>query len=100
MVEWGGLENRCAFRGTEGSNPSLSANYCVYVCAYIFVFYFCYAIKGLKKGFKNAVFNNPILKKRNRVYININARGAGWWGYETQPAAYKRLESNVAACTQ
>ena len=26
MVERGGLENRCAFRGTEGSNPSLSAN--------------------------------------------------------------------------
>ena len=25
MVERGGLENRCAFTGTEGSNPSLSA---------------------------------------------------------------------------
>ncbi len=25
MVERGGLENRCAFAGTEGSNPSLSA---------------------------------------------------------------------------
>ena len=27
MVERGGLENRCAFRGTEGSNPSLSASF-------------------------------------------------------------------------
>jgi hypothetical protein len=25
-VERGGLENRCALTGTEGSNPSLSAN--------------------------------------------------------------------------
>ena len=25
MVEWGGLENRCSLRATEGSNPSLSA---------------------------------------------------------------------------
>lgn len=25
MVEWGGLENRCTFAGTEGSNPSPSA---------------------------------------------------------------------------
>ena len=25
VVERGGLENRCAFTGTEGSNPSLSA---------------------------------------------------------------------------
>ena len=25
VVERGGLENRCAFIGTEGSNPSLSA---------------------------------------------------------------------------
>ena len=25
MVEWDGLENRCARKGTEGSNPSLSA---------------------------------------------------------------------------
>ena len=25
VVERGGLENRCAFMGTEGSNPSLSA---------------------------------------------------------------------------
>ena len=25
MVEWGGLENRCAFAGTVGSNPTLSA---------------------------------------------------------------------------
>ena len=28
MVEWDGLENRCAFMGTEGSNPSLSAIIC------------------------------------------------------------------------
>ena len=27
MVERGGLENRCAFAGTEGSNPSPSAIY-------------------------------------------------------------------------
>ena len=27
MVERGGLENRCAFTGTEGSNPSLSATF-------------------------------------------------------------------------
>jgi hypothetical protein len=27
VVEWGGLENRCAFAGTVGSNPTLSANY-------------------------------------------------------------------------
>ena len=27
MVERGGLENRCAFTGTEGSNPSLSASF-------------------------------------------------------------------------
>jgi hypothetical protein len=27
VVERGGLENRCAFRGTEGSNPSLSASF-------------------------------------------------------------------------
>ena len=26
MVEWDGLENRCAGNCTEGSNPSLSAN--------------------------------------------------------------------------
>ncbi len=26
-AERGGLENRCAFAGTEGSNPSLSAIY-------------------------------------------------------------------------
>ena len=26
MVEWGRLEICCTFRGTEGSNPSLSAN--------------------------------------------------------------------------
>ncbi len=26
MVERGGLENRCAFAGTQGSNPCLSAN--------------------------------------------------------------------------
>lgn len=26
MVERGGLENRCARKRTEGSNPSLSAN--------------------------------------------------------------------------
>ena len=25
MVEWDGLENRCAGHRTEGSNPSLSA---------------------------------------------------------------------------
>ncbi len=25
VVEWGGLENRCAFAGTVGSNPTLSA---------------------------------------------------------------------------
>ena len=27
MVERGGLENRCAFAGTVGSNPTLSANF-------------------------------------------------------------------------
>ena len=27
MVDWDGLENRCTLTGTEGSNPSLSANY-------------------------------------------------------------------------
>ena len=27
VVERGGLENRCALTGTEGSNPSLSANH-------------------------------------------------------------------------
>ena len=27
MVERGGLENRCTFTGTEGSNPSLSATF-------------------------------------------------------------------------
>lgn len=27
MVEWGGLENRCASDGTGGSNPSSSANF-------------------------------------------------------------------------
>ena len=27
MVDWGGLENRCAFAGTVGSNPTLSASY-------------------------------------------------------------------------
>ena len=26
VVEWDGLENRCARKRTEGSNPSLSAN--------------------------------------------------------------------------
>ena len=26
VVEWDGLENRCARKGTEGSNPSLSAS--------------------------------------------------------------------------
>ncbi len=26
VVEWGGLENRCAFAGTVGSNPTLSAS--------------------------------------------------------------------------
>ena len=26
MVEWGGLENRCGFRVTVGSNPTLSAS--------------------------------------------------------------------------
>ncbi len=25
MVDWGGLENRCAREGTVGSNPTLSA---------------------------------------------------------------------------
>ena len=25
MVDWDGLENRCAFTGTVGSNPTLSA---------------------------------------------------------------------------
>ena len=25
-VEWGGLENRCTCKGTQGSNPCLSAN--------------------------------------------------------------------------
>ena len=25
VVDWGGLENRCAFAGTVGSNPTLSA---------------------------------------------------------------------------
>ncbi len=29
MVEWGGLENRCARKRTEGSNPSLSASYLI-----------------------------------------------------------------------
>ncbi len=27
VVEWGGLENRCAFAGTVGSNPTPSANF-------------------------------------------------------------------------
>ena len=27
VAERAGLENRCAFRGTEGSNPSLSASF-------------------------------------------------------------------------
>ena len=27
MVDWDGLENRCAFTGTVGSNPTLSATY-------------------------------------------------------------------------
>jgi hypothetical protein len=27
VVDWGGLENRCARKGTGGSNPSLSASY-------------------------------------------------------------------------
>ncbi len=31
MVEWGGLENRCAFAGTVGSNPTLSANYLPFI---------------------------------------------------------------------
>ena len=26
MVEWGGLENRCASNSTQGSNPCLSAS--------------------------------------------------------------------------
>jgi hypothetical protein len=26
VVEWGGLENRCVRKHTEGSNPSLSAS--------------------------------------------------------------------------
>ena len=31
MVDRGGLENRCTLAGTEGSNPSLSANYVSFV---------------------------------------------------------------------
>ena len=27
VVEWAGFENRCAFTGTVGSNPTLSANF-------------------------------------------------------------------------
>ena len=27
MVDWGGLENRCACKRTVGSNPTLSANF-------------------------------------------------------------------------
>ena len=37
MVEWDGLENRCGFRLTEGSNPSLSAEDTRYSSS---VFYF------------------------------------------------------------
>lgn len=29
MVDWDGLENRCAFTGTVGSNPTLSATYLI-----------------------------------------------------------------------
>ncbi len=28
MVDWAGFENRCAFTGTVGSNPTLSAIFC------------------------------------------------------------------------
>ena len=27
VVEWAGFENRCAFTGTVGSNPTLSASF-------------------------------------------------------------------------
>ena len=29
VVEWAGFENRCAFTGTVGSNPTLSANFLI-----------------------------------------------------------------------
>ena len=36
MVEWGGLENRCACKRTQGSNPCLSAKYFIDIVALIF----------------------------------------------------------------
>ncbi len=35
MAECAGLENRCVRKGTEGSNPSLSADFCSVLCVQV-----------------------------------------------------------------
>lgn len=50
MVESGGLENRCARKGTEGSNPSLSGDdiYCRKSLSDIFRYYIYRKMEGFE----------------------------------------------------
>ena len=56
MAECAGLENRCVRKGTEGSNPSLSADFCS-------VFQVAHAFSDAERFFRNLLVytkKNPI----------------------------------------
>lgn len=72
MVEWGGLENRCGRKATEGSNPSLSANFLVNPSSRI------QGVLGLSRRGFELKFDRRVLSGGWRLYGTIMWLVKGW----------------------